>query len=633
MPIPLEHATDQLLAPDRRPVLLPSDEGGGPSPSLTVWLAVFVLAAAVIGGAVYQQLWVDVGGEVARLVPASAPVYVKMPSPFEQLERALALDRFAAPEELRHTAQTSGPLADGAVGALAGVPLPALRRLLVSADAVRLVTQPSPRGTSALLFFEIPGERERRVLRSQLAPLLATTGRTMGHPIESFLADGGPLPWTDDALRARLVELEPHIVLGFGPEDGVEELIQARVTGRSQPVARREGFDVESDEVPVPLRAALDPAWAADVARPLVERVVADPIGFRLSVVDRVGSIAISDDFVGSEERVSVRLTTRADAVTEAHRPALRGATHPLLRGLPARPRLAVGVSLASLDAGLGAMAELLPAAAALLADAEGPGERSLIARFASATSTAASSNLDRTMGGEVVLFLPADDPSPLAWRLAVSVDDSAAAEGVLESMVAAVLGPEWRYGTVFGEGAAWHVAERDHPPADAPTERVVWRVLDRVAVFAPDVAALESIAAWSRDGGAAIPVVERALRALPSRAPVVVLADVPTVARASPPGLDVVTSRLRQDFLFSAAVRLAPDTLELVTNTGAFTALAALAATDHGTLETLGASDLSPSCTGVLQWLCRTRPLAFLCEPFGPGNRARLAAACARAR
>ncbi|MEZ4268379.1 MAG: hypothetical protein R3F39_18600 [Myxococcota bacterium] len=625
---------DHLLAPDRRPVPVPTDEASPDSNVVPVWLAVFVLAAAVLGGVVYQQVWVDAGGEVTRLVPASTPAFITIPRPFEQLARARELDRFADPAAIEHVAQTAGPFADGAAGSMAGVPLSVLRRLLTSADALRVVTQASPGGTSVLLFFEITSERERRVLKGQLASVLTTTGRTMGHPIESFRADGGPLPWTDDALRTRLVELEPHIVLGFGTVEGVEDLIQARVTGRSQPIARRDGFDARAEQAGEPLWAALDPAWVADLARPLVDRAIGDPVGFRLSVVERVRAVTVTDAFDDREERLSLQLQTREGALTESARPALRGSAHTLLRSLPLVPSVAFSVSLESPGAGLAAMTSLLPRAAAMLVDAEAPGERSLVARFTAVMASVEAANLERAFAGQAVWVIPQSESPDPNWLFAVELVDSAVAEGVIESMVAAALGPDWRFGTIFGEGSAWHVAEPDDGDDGAVAEaRLVWRVLDGIVVFAPSVPAIEAVAGWGRDGAPPLVAVERALRPLPPRPTVVALGDLASLNAVGPPGIEVVTARLRPDFLTAASVELSRDAIRIVSNLGAFTALGAFAGTARTDLDAAGGAELPEGCAGAMQVLCRSRPLAFLCEPFAPGRRALLADACARSR
>jgi hypothetical protein len=623
---------DHLLAPDRRPVPLPTDEPNAPSTAFAVWLAVFVLVAAVLGGVVYQQVWVDSGGEVTRLVPASTPAFATIPRPFEQLARARELERFADPAVMEHIAQTAGPFADGGGGSFAGVPLSVLRRLLISADALRIVTQASPGGTSVLLFFEITSQRERRVLQGQLAPLLVTTGRTMGHPIESFRGDRGPIPWTDESRRTRLVELEPHLVLGFGTVDGVEDLIAARVTGRSQPIAKREGFDASAEQAGDPLWAALDPAWIADIARPLVDRAIGDPVGFRLSVVERVRAVVMTDTFEGGEEQLALRLDTREGALTESLRPALRGSTHTLLRGLPVTPRVAVSVSLESPGAGLAAITRILPRAAAMLVDAEAPGERSMVARYTAVMAAVEGASLERAFRGEAVWVLPAPELDGPEWLLAVEVADSALAEGVIESMVAAALGPDWRFGTVFGEGSAWHIAEPDDGDEGAVSaRRLVWRVFDGLAIFAPSVVAIEAVSGWSRDGAPPLAALERALRPLPPRPTVIVLGDVTALNAVGPKGIEFVTSKLRSDFLAAASLDLRPDELRLVSNIGAFTAIGAFVATERAALDTFVGAELPSECASAMQWLCRSRPLAFLCEPFAASRRARLADACAR--
>jgi hypothetical protein len=625
---------DHLLAPDRPPVPVPSDEAAVGSGSLATWLAVFVLVAAVVGGVVYQQHWVDAGGEVARLVPASTPAYVAIPLPAEQLARARALERFADPAALERDAQTAGPLAEGVAGTVAGVPFDVLRRLWASADTLRVVTQPGTAGSAVLLFFEIANERDRRVLRHQLQSALATTGRVMGHAIESFVGDAQPLPWTDETQRTRLVELEPHIVLGFGSDEVLDDLIQARVTGRTQPIARRDGFDVDAESRGAPMWAALDPAWLADLARPLVDRVVVDPVAFRLSVVDRVRSLDFTDSFDGPDERVWARIQTRDGAFTEALRPALRGSGHALLRTLPAPPRVAVSLSLESAAAGLEALARLLPRVTDILIEDDAPDQRAIAARFSAMRAAAGTADLDRAFRGELVWFAPAAETGGPAWLFAVGVADSALAEGVIETMVAAALGPDWRFGTVFGGGSAWHIAELDdRAGVEGERPRLVWRVLDGVAIFAPSVAALESVEGWAREGAPSLAVVERAVRVLPPRPVLVILADTATLEAAGPPGTELVAARLRPDFLAAASLEVDADGLSVVSNIGALTALAALSATDSATLDVLGGAPLPDDCAAAVDILCRNRPLGFLCEPFASGRRARLADACAQAR
>ncbi|MGM0578748.1 MAG: hypothetical protein ACQEXJ_23705 [Myxococcota bacterium] len=626
---------DELFRRERGPVVLPSEEGQHRQRSLLTWVAVLIVVVGAAAGLVHHLLWQDVGREVTRLLPASAGTYSEAAEPWENLERAVSLDRWADPAALEHAHLTRGLLADGLGGRLAGVPLALLRRTLVASDRVRLTTVPTPEGTALLVFAQITDPWAHRRLVGRVAPHLETVDRVMGYAVQALRPHAGRLPWLEPPPPLRVVVMDDHVVVGFGPPEAVEDLIQARVTGRSQPLARHEGFrNARPDDDGPALWAWFDPATLADLGRSALEPLLADPLRFRTSIVEHVRAVSLESVLQAGSDLLDVRVHTRPpgtdgaedEASEAASTPAFTGGAHTLIARLPFEPAAAVSLSVTRPGRALRVALDNLTALAEMLSLGGRP-ERFVEMR-ARLLAAGGDTVVTRGLTGQVVLAAPRGGrPGP--WLLVVGVQDADRGAEALDALVRSALGPDFAYGTLYGGGAPVHLARPASGLGPPAAPRLAWTIRGEVALVAPGPQALPEV-------GAGVPsevpaVLGQATRALPDGAPLLAFATPSVLAGRGHPWLDAVLERLRPDFRVAVAAWGERDALVVRSNLGAWSFAAAVTSLERMALNTLVLSDLPPACLDAWRALCESQPDAFLCEPLEPGREDLVRRACDR--
>lgn len=641
----------QVIEPALRPVPLPSEDRPTRSPRrLAIWIAAMVLVGAAGGGLLYQQLWQEVSDDATRLLPASTTVYVDVHHPWHELTTTMKLDRWRDRDALELSNQTQGLLADGLGGRLAGVPFTAVRRAAVAMERLRIAAVPSARGTSWLVFIEIPDPWARQSVLSQLAPRLVTQERLLGHEIQSLKSDPRWLPWTERNEPLRFLELEPWLVVSIGPADALYELLHSHVAGRSQPLRKRAGFPDDSD----PIRGQahwsfISPGAAFDALSTTVWAQHADPVALRGLMLDILRGLTLSGDVSEGDDLLTARLELERSNLLAQLGHALAPVPDKLLKRIPDDANVAVALSIGSID-------EILR-----IVDTFADGDLSALTTLGLQPATISAGlkhvlrALQQTTGpslseiftGDVLLTHLADPPGPVGagtsrWVLGLPVHQEAPADRYLSTALRQVLGDDWTYGALFDDATSpplhivrearlWSEPEGSATP---PPHRFFWQIVNGMLVLAQSE---DLLTAFNRtDAGPLVGPVQlarqRALRSLRRDSPLIILAHPGQLAAAlDSPWSDVLFAPLSTSFYTAATMDIGPAHLSMQANIGVWSSLVALTTTDRLAVDSLMLSDLSSECVRAYLALCASRAVGPICEAFQPGRKAALAEICGR--
>lgn len=624
-----------LFLPSSRPVVLPADEPPRGPRYLGPLVAILVVLGLAAAGLLHQEFWEDAGTDVTRLLPASTSMYVHAPRPWAALQDALVLDRWADREGLRLEGETRGVLADGLGGRILGVPFALLRKTLLGTDSLRVAAVPTSKGTAWLAFVEVIDPWARRRLLSQLAPELETVGRSFGHPIQAFRDRGAFTPWTERQAPLHVAVLDAQVVVCLGPVEALENVLEARVSGLSQSVLRRDGFRDEAALEGRGVYAWLDPTFLADGLAAVLHPLPRDPVRFRSAVLDLVRSVSLYATLAEGDDDVSLRIATHpppaspSDEAADPHGEDFAGAPHTLLGRLPFDPSIVVSLSLRDPARALAAALGLLP----LVARALDPGDplhpieriRARILSLPDAWDVVGS------LSGEAVLAVPdleAEGGGP-AVVLLVGLRPGTPDDSVHDA-AAFLLGDEFAHGVVFDEAEPLHVGQRRPAGAEPPFE-VLWRRRGDVLVFAFDFDLLDPAFAPAVPGpGTSLPI-RQAIRNLAPDAALLAVVD-PALARGVlPRAADLLLDALRPGFRAALTAAVDGEGVLLRANAGVYSLAAAMSAVPRSRFDALLMADLPASCREAWLALCSGQEAGPLCEPSRPGWGALALRACDR--
>ena len=639
---------ESIIRPSRRPVALPADEVVEPSTrSLSVWLAIVVIIGAAAGGFFYRQTWSEVSDDLTRLLPASSSFYLSIPSPWVQLTEAMALDRWDNPEGLREKAEVQGVFADGATGKVAGLPLAALRRALFSLQSVDVAAVPGPRGTSWLVFMEIPDPLASRNVRASLTPHLESVGRLLGYEVQRIRPDTRWLPWTESAEPMHFSFIDPWLVACLGPREALEDLIEARVAGLSQRLRGREGFSSVKVENTTALKAFLDPAFYRkmddkdeDSGRDVT---MFHTLFSGLSTL--IQSVAIDDQLIRGDDMMHVEARLPRNTWLARLGAALVPPSPAFIDGIPEHATFSVGLSIREFNV----LADLLRDTQADQVVSLGPSGVSLgqlkVAgqRALGELGEPGLSAASNVLSGDVVVSsieLNGSLETQHRWVLALGVNDDDVADLLIERLLVSVLPEGWIHGALYGEGKPTHHVVRYSPLWSEDTALneqfeagFVWSVSNGVALFAPDEESLEQYlrAPPGPLTGRGARSRRRALRNAAVSDPIFITATMPALEQLVPEHWrSILIQPLADDFQIGATVSLEGDRIKATLNVGLWSVLAALTATDRIGIDAVLLSDLSEECVRAYLALCETRPVGPICESFQPGRGALLRRICA---
>ncbi|MFT7579063.1 MAG: hypothetical protein ACI9MR_000725 [Myxococcota bacterium] len=622
---------------------LPSVLGSGPEKSphrLLIAIAITILVTSGVSGLIYLRLWNHAGQDLTRLLPDDVSVYAATDAPWETIQQAIKLPQWRSPEALQAASARTGFLASGAVDHIAGVPMTLLReaQLLKATTRIEIAWVPTDEQPTLMLFVEIPDLVQRKRFTSRLQDRLETVDRHAGFRIEALWQS----PWRQlveqDIDAPRVIVMDPYIVFAWGADGGLEELVEARVGGRSDNLraASVRGIDgVASRLVDAQLSGSVSPRAIWDAVRPPGSRG-------RSTMVDNVDLIRVAASVTDTHETVSVDVRThRMNRVTQLQR-ALAPAPLGLIDRVPADAKLVVGASVRDPQTVAAVARDLLgvtladvfdPAREASPREGEHfPASLALMEEILGAVTILAP-EVTGALAGEFVWSLHGDDAAK-SWVLIARFERPALAEQTLEQLLPSLLQTDLAYGRVRHGDEVLHLVRQANSSGadDDPEEVLAWRVREGLLEIAPRVRVLDALALTQKRGEtlAAKRRARNALEPLEADPAVTILADPAFLSRLALPVLTEASMLLRPDFLVAATVHLESGWIRLASNVGPWSMVAVVSAADAPTLDRWVLAGLSDSCRAAYGALCDRYPEAVVCRPLAFGRRARLEAACA---
>ena len=633
-----------------RPVVLPQETDRGHTRGVLTAVALMVLVLGIASGIVYQQMYAVAGDDVSRLLGASTRAYARVSRPWRVLRHALSLDRWAERDRLAEIAEHTGLLADGSPAVVAGLPATLFRRVLVSVDDLHLAVVPTLDGPSVMAFVALGDPWARRRVSGALGPNLETVDRQLGFDIQSVQRSVSLLPWEEDASPIRLVSMDPYLVVAVGPVVAVEDLLGARVSGHSRPLAARDGFERDAaTRTPADdMWVFLDPGAVFDAVVEAGAELGEEGARLRAAVTEGTRALSLAANITEIDDVLTLRaeLTPSSDAAEMSG--ALAGGRHPLVDRAPIDADVVVSLSVADLRAAATAFAdrrplgELLGAARSALADHLR--SSSLVGDL---VGELLASEDGSAFGGEIVFValaapegsLPEPDeegprPEPARWILLVRVEDPARAEAALERALERALSDAWAVGAIRDGDGRLHLVRPIRPAGRGADlgELLAWRIRDGVLELAPS---LEALATTSAAGG--VPVYgdtlvgRRAMRSLPPESALLVLLHPKTLGAVAGTVGRWLARVLSPQFRLAAVASIRSSELTIHVNASPLTVAAALAATSVSDLDRMLLGGLWQACADALAAMCRLYPRAEPCTPLRPARLQQAREACRR--
>ena len=621
---------------------------------LLVEIALGVLLVFGVSGFFYRDLWRRAAEDLPRLLPERTLTWATSPPPRLALDRVSAFARWRPATPFDPVAPTVAPSdAPGASrlpffdnepdGEVFGLPLEQIRQLYKTADSVSLAIVPTEHGPASMLFVEVRDLLARKRVIARLAPFLEPHHRHVGIRVEAVRRS----PWLryagDDLAAPRVVSLDPYLLFAWGPAAGLDDLLEARVGGESEPLAARPGFvrPPRGDGTDGALSLHLDPAalWSL-IADPNARDAQGAHLALELEVLSGRAR------FVEDDENAQLRALLAPGDLSERLGQTLFNHRHELLDVAPASAPWVVSAIVERPLATLSTLRELALRLGRDL-DASGSTLRALGDRL-SALEMEAIVRLDwevaTAFAGEIAAMAlppapgspPGTAPDPADWAVVARFARPLVAEQALERLLPFLLGDAWSFGTVHAHGQPLHLVRPAHAGAEGtpPTSEVLaWRVDGPLLVLAPRAELLDRLSLLQRSGQTYGDgrLARNAFAHLPDDSAIAAIVH-PSVLIA--PGgeasfLSTAAARLHPDFRLAFALRAELPWIELSTNVGPWTLAGAAA---QATREEIGAftlTDLDPRCREAHLAMCALYPDAVPCRPLSLGRSAHIRRAC----
>ena len=609
---------------------------------ILIEMAIAVLVVFTISGFLYLELWRGAAQDLTRILPEATITWTTTPPPRLAVDRVAALDRWRTPVTSDSGGGRTGFLESAAGAEIFGLPLEQIRQLYRSADTISFAVVPTDQGPTSMVFAEVRDLLARKRVTARLAPFLEPVGRHVGFRIDAAHRS----PWLRfagvdrDALR--VVSVDPYLVFSWGPVEGLEELLDARVGGESDPLRTRLGFmstrgAVGGDNA---LDAFLDPAavWSL-LATP---SDTADEPGPRL--IDDLDLVTATARLVPTDEVLDVRALVHDPDDADRLGLSLVNRRHELIELAPSDAPWVVSLITERPLATLSAVRELILRVGR---DLGGPG--SDLRGLADALSSIEIESIVRldwevaaAFSGEVAfMHLP---PAPGVdaggkdaggdWAIVARLERPRVVEQALERLLPFILGDRWAYGQVMVDGRPLHVVR----PADAGEEgaapapdALAWRIDGPLLELAPRGELLDRLRLFRQSGRTYgdTGLAQRALAALPDDSAAVVVLRPDALAGPMTPLLDVVASRLAPDFRIAVTLRAELPWLRLSSNFGPWTVAAVVASATRDEVNSFTLPGLDPACREAHIAMCRIYPDAVPCQPLSVGRSAHIQRAC----
>ncbi len=631
------------FGPPRRPVILPADAARPSMRAVATTVAIGMLLVGIVTGVVYHRTWEGASTDPTRLLPASAQAYARVDRPWGALRDALALERWRDPMALELGLEAEGFLAGRMTDQIAGIPLGTVRHILDAVDSLQLAVVPTPDGVGVLAFLHVEDAWERRRVLARLTPWTEPIDRQLGYDMRALSHPGELLPWSEPAVPIRMSAIDPHVVLSFGPEAALSDLIHAKVSGRSQPIRARDGFAPPAVRAPGDLWAFFDPASTYDA---LVRRrgTAPEDVAWRRALlVEGVRSMSARASMEAGREELELTARLSASGTLQSLPDLLQGESGALLGRAPADALLVADVALDDPLQSLAAWRDVTSRIRAELGDAAVAGDP---ANRALASGLELLQRMDPEVlagfAGEAMLaLLPSQDLASLphathlgGWLVVARVEAPRAVERALEVVLPTMLEGELAFGRLAMDDHDLHLVRPAVAAEGArPREILAWRVRGSLLEVASDRAtldALDRVAATGRTV-ADLGLSDEARRVGRGTANALLMLHPLALAEAGGPLAVQLTERLREDFRVFVALEGGPHLLTARTNLGPWTVGLSAAASTRAAIDRLVLGDVSPECRGAVDAFCERWPAGLACHPLDPGRAALIRAACRR--
>lgn len=585
-------------------------------------LVVIAGAFVVLGitlGVVYMRLWTRASEDLSRLLPQTTRAWLSSPAPWLEVMHTLERDHWADPNGLTQDLVERSYLASTGqtahTGEIAGLSVDLARDILRGMDAFEIAVVPTTEGATTMIFVEIRDLLVRRRVIERLQPLTEAVSRHVGFRIDAIHQS----PWQRftgiDPEPPRVVVMDPWIVFAWGAELGLEELLDARVGGRSDSIRKREGFRERGD--PNDFRVVIDAASLWQMTHGALDPDTTPPIVPSGGLLELLGNV----ELVGHPDDTAELGVDVDDRELAARlRRALTPRAHPQLGKVPNDAIVALSFTSDDLARLSDVLRELALRLSRDFMPALAPGP--LSDRLLSAMT-------ELETGGEVTLaLLPGALDAPLEWFVTVTPDDDPlAVEGLLARSLARRFGNTYAHGEAVVDDLRLHA----EVPLEPGLPSLAWRVRAGVIEVAATRETLSraAIAEVSRRTLADSGRVARAWRGLPGATGLAVVVDSRVLGALDQPMLDLVASRLDPRFMLAGAADVVGDQIVLRTNIGVWSFATSIAAATRDELESFALPALDPACRAAHFAMCRVYPDAVPCRPFSIGRRARILAAC----
>jgi len=644
-----------LFSPfNRNPVLLPRDVKSGGLRGVGTTIAIITLVAGIASGLLYQRFWQTASHEAERLLPASTLVHIHGSKPAPGLGAALKM------AHLRDVSLTS-LLQDSAdnFGTGTGAVLGPLARLLSDADDVHFASVPAADAVGFLVMVEFRDDKKRLKHEDALTALMEPVDRELGFTVHELRAVDA-MPWAPKTLPLRMVSMEPWLVFSLGPRDSLSQLLQARVSGTTQPIRNRRGYarlgQSKADD-PGDVVAYLAPGALHDALRaePGHETLPGSVIEIRRALmVEGIEAFTAHSELIeqpGGKRILGERLTLTAHLEQSDEWPLLTDvfarSDHRWVESLPVASEWIASLSLQQPDK---VGVALQSVTARVEREFGRPLDMPQLDMALEALGLRTPLNNAPDMVQRVLAFsgnvrmagLSALEPElaglPAAKRWSLSIEGAADGSpedlaNAADAIADAIAGQTHAIGTLYGAAGARPVyialPHPVHPNKPATRETLAWRIRDNVLEVAPNREVFAAIdrAVFSRTTLGADVSWRSAAATLPEAASGLLVVH-PALMSQSALGAAIATS-LVPEFRLVGTLQVAPRAASLEVNLGIWTSIVALARAPRQNLSRLLLPTASPSCLSALDNVCRRLPRLAPCSAWGRLQPGVVARAC----
>jgi hypothetical protein len=624
-----------IFRTSRHPISLPSDAPSHPSRGTTVAVAVATIAAALIAGLSYRVFWSEASNDASRLLPGTTQLYLGGETPSEELQSVGLLDRWSQPKEMSRRLSDAGTSSLVLHKNTAGLPYRSLYELFRRAAGWHVALVPTSGESAVVALVEVPDPRLREQLTRRIQRHFRVVDRILGHDVYGLDRTQGSLPWQDPVLPLHMVELDPFVLMSYGPTEALHDVLEAKVGTTSQPLRAARGYRLMgSSKEGSSLRGFIGAGPLYDALLPRTTQQGPGYEEWRGAWVSEVSSISWTSSVSESDDVLELRLHLTNEIVRSTKR-----AVHRLIGSLPDSAMATVSLAL---DEPAKLLSELEEVLRRLHRRVSRPGGVIGLARQLRFFRTvlfevAKKKRLD--IAGEVVFSVLNStgkvSKSRPRWAALVQLEAKHATASVVAEGIERVLGDRFSYGVRrLGDGFL-HLIRPARPLKEGQdvSETLVWRVNGTVLEVGSSMDVLDELdnarlSGTTFDHG---DVLRTATRSLHPESSLLALLNPFRGPWAHHAFMQIVNRDLKGSFRLGLSGQFEGSTLVVRSNLGLWTPLASFLTASQSELDELTLRSLSAPCRAAFLEHCRSFPDSVTCHPTNPEREELAREACLR--